>query len=282
MRHANGDKIIISRKPDVHYTFYSVRTDQDSGTIIDFIQNRRSLGLGAIRKELRAWSGMPAPSVPQFAELHATAKDRQAVQARYASMTVAHRHPYLEHERAIPVLALQYWRFNGRIKTDGYANAVFPHFDSDGLCGYELRNSAFKGFASGGTKGLWLSKTSPADRRLVICESAIDAISFAVLFSDGRARYASIGGKPNPVQPDLMSSQMKLLPQGSEVIAAMDTDAAGRQLAEVIRKALDAALRPDLTFRLEEPAGFKDWNDQRRARPKATPLPRRHEEPSVA
>ena len=50
MRHANGDKIIISRKPDGHYTFYSVRTDQDSGTIIDFIQNRRSLGLGAIRK----------------------------------------------------------------------------------------------------------------------------------------------------------------------------------------------------------------------------------------
>jgi hypothetical protein len=266
MRHANGDKIIISRKPDGHYTFYSVRSDRDSGTIIDFIQKRTGASLGAIRKELRAWMRAPAMALPHSPELTRTAKDRGAVQARYASMTVAHRHPYLENERAIPALALQYWRFEGRVKIDRHSNAVFPHFDNDGLSGYELRNAGFKGFASGGSKGLWLSKTISADRRLVICESSIDAISFAVLFPDGHARYASIGGKLSPAQPDLIRAQIALLPPSGEIVAAMDADDAGRQLADAIEKSFSATGRADLTFRRQEPKGFKDWNDLLRAR----------------
>jgi hypothetical protein len=265
MRHANGDKIIVSRKPDGHFTFFSVRSDQDSGTIIDFIQKRTGASLGTIRKELRAWLSAPAMALQHFPELPRTAKDREAVQARYASMTVARRHPYLENERAIPALTLQYWRFEGRVKTDRHSNAVFPHFDSDGLCGYELRNAGFKGFASGGTKGLWLSKTISADRRLVLCESAIDAMSFAVLFPDGHARYASIGGKMNPSQPDLIRAQIDLLPQGGEIVAAMDADDAGRQLAQAIQKSFADAARADLMFSTQQPAGFKDWNDLLRA-----------------
>jgi len=264
MRHANGDKIIISRKPDGHYTFYSVRTDQDAGTIIDFIQNRRSLSLGGIRKELRAWLGTPAPSVPQFAELHATAKDRQAVQERYASMTVAHRHPYLEHERCIPALTLQYWRFEGRVKIDRHSNAVFPHYDAAGLCGYELKNTNFTGFASGGSKGLWLSKTIRDDNRLVVCESAIDALSYAVLVPDGHSRYGSIGGKPSLAQSGLLRIQIARMPKGSEIVAAFDADAAGRQLADLVGTVVSDAGR-GVTFRRHEPEGVKDWNDRLRA-----------------
>lgn len=264
MRHSNGDKIIISRKPDGHYTYYSVRTDQDSGTIIDFIQNRKRMTLGAVRKELRGWLGMSATALPGLPELCKTTKNRDAVQGRYASMKVVSSHPYLERERGIPAVALQFWRFHGRIKIDRHGNAVFPHFDGEGLCGYELRNTDFKGFASGGTKGLWLSKACEADRRLVICESAIDAISLAVLSADGEARYASIAGKLNPRQPELIRWQIALLPQGSEIVAAMDADDAGRQLADVVRQNVDAVARPDLAFRREEPTGFKDWNDQLR------------------
>ena len=32
---------------------------------------------------------------------------------------------------------------------------VFPHFDREGPCGYEIKNQGFAGFAVGGTKGLW-------------------------------------------------------------------------------------------------------------------------------
>jgi hypothetical protein len=282
MRHANGDKIIISRQPDGHYTYFSVRDDRDSGTIIDFIKNRKGVSLGVIRKELRAWMGTPASALPSLPELQKTGKDREAVQRRYASMRVAHRHPYLEQERGIPALTLQYWRFDGRVKIDQHDNAVFPHYDGQGLCVYELKNHGFTGFASGGTKGLWLSKTSPEDRRLVICESAIDALSHAVLLSDGRARYASIGGKPNPVQPDLIQAAVARMPSGSEIVSAMDADEAGRALAEVVRRATELSGRTDVRFLMHEPSGFKDWNDQLRGKCVQAARASRLQEPSVA
>src|SRR5271156_4226410 len=66
MRSPDGDKVIIKRDADGHFVFFSVHRDDDSGSIIDFIQHRRRLSLGAVRKELRAWSGTSAPSLPSF------------------------------------------------------------------------------------------------------------------------------------------------------------------------------------------------------------------------
>ena len=177
-------------------------------------------------------------------------------------MNVAHANAYLEKERCIPALALQYWRFEDTVRADCKGNAVFPHYDTEGLCGYEMKNAGFTAFAPGGTKGLWLSKTIRNDNRLVICESAIDALSHAVLFQDCRTRYASIAGKPTAVQLNLLRVEIERMPAGSEIIAAMDSDQAGRALADLVRRTVEASGRGDLKFRSEEPIGFKDWNDQ--------------------
>jgi hypothetical protein len=99
-------------------------------------------------------------------------------------------HPYLESERAIPAALLQSERFAERMRIDARGNAVFPHFDREDLCGFEIKNRGFTGFASGGSKGLWLSQETPDDIRLVFCESAIDALSYAVLFPENRTRLA--------------------------------------------------------------------------------------------
>jgi hypothetical protein len=45
--------------------------------------------------------------------------------------------------------------FAGHIRIDVRGNAVFPHIDRDGVCGYEIKNRNFTGFAPGGEKGLW-------------------------------------------------------------------------------------------------------------------------------
>src|SRR5215469_5205292 len=88
----NHDKIIVSRKPnDGHFTYWSPRDDADNGTIIDFVQRRRGLNLGGVRKELRAWSGTPCPALPHLPELGKTVKDLDAVRRRYAAMPVASR-----------------------------------------------------------------------------------------------------------------------------------------------------------------------------------------------
>jgi len=283
MRHPlSDDKIVIKRGMDGHYVYFSVRDERDNGSIIDFVQNRQRVSIGAVRKELRPWIGQPPLPVPAFAQLYKTEKDRMKVEAAWARMKDAtDGHPYLENERALPASLLASERFAGRIRIDHRGNAVFPHFDGNGLTGYELKNVGFTGFAPGGVKALWMSHGRLDDARLVITESAIDALSHAVLFPDDRARYASIGGKPSPQQTELVRTAAAAMPRDSEIVSAMDADADGAKLAEVVRKAVALTGRLDLKFTLQEPFGVKDWNDQLRQKPQPF-LPYRPDVPSVA
>jgi len=266
MRHANGDKIIVKRDGDNHYVYFSFRDDADHGTIIDFVQNRLGLNFGAARKELRPWVGRNADALP-YAPLLPTSKDRMRVERVFARMQDAAAHPYLEMERKIPANILQSDRFAGRVRIDARGNAVFPHFDRDGLCGFEIKNYEFTGFSTGGTKGLWLSQQRDNDTCLVFCESAIDALSYAVLFAEPSARYASIGGQLSPQQCELMRAAAAGMPRDAKIIAAVDSDAAGGELADNIREAVALTGRDDLVYALHQPDGFKDWNDQLRKRP---------------
>lgn len=263
MRSADGsDKIIIKRDDDGHYVYFSVHRDEDSGSIIDFIQQRRRMNLGAVRKELRAWSGTSTtPPLPLFPALPKTGKDRIAVESQFVRMLETGRHPYLENDRHIPAAVLELPRFAGRIRVDDKGNAVFPHFDHQGLCGYEIKNRSYTGFARGGSKGLWSSHENAGDTRLVFCESAIDALSHASLFPAPSSRYASIGGQVNPQQPELIRAAVARMSDLSEIVAAMDADADGRKLAEIVRQAVTLSGRSDLRFSVEEPSGGKDWND---------------------
>jgi hypothetical protein len=294
MRHASGDKIYIKEDPDGHYLYWSIR--DDSGSIVDFVANRRGLDLKHNRKdwrtlgdELRPWLGIPPVPVPSFPPMQKTrvTKDRAKVEAAYARMQDAvDGHPYLERERALPGALLALDRFAGRVRLEAcpvavFPNAIFPHFDEKGLCGYERKNTDFTGFASGGTKGLWLSHELADDNRLVFCESAIDALSHAVLFPDNWSRYASIGGKTNPQQPELMRAAIARMPSDSEIVAAMDADLAGRELVEIVRRAVELSGRLDLKFTVHVPVGHKDWNDPLRAKPHPF-LPYRPEVPSLA
>jgi hypothetical protein len=281
MRHANGDKIIIKRGSDGHYIYFSVHQSDDNGTIIDFVQKRMRVSLGAVRKELRPHIGTPSSQLPAFAPLPKTNRDRLRVEGEYSEMHDAQGHSYLENERALPASLLALPRFAGRIRIDARGNAIFPHFDQEGLCGYEIKNSNFTGFSSGGTKGLWLSHEQSNDNRIVFSESAIDALSHAVLFPDEHARYASIGGKLNPLQPELIRAAIARMPAKSKIVSAMDADADGARLAETVHEAMKLTGRDDLSYLFQEPFGYKDWNDQLRKRPKHAPATR-SEEPSVA
>ena len=271
MRNTAHDKIVIKLGPDGHYVYFSVRDDRDHGSIIDFAKHRGGGNLGSIRKALRAWAGTPSPSLPSFHKLEVTSKDRAAVEQRFYTMQPARRHPYLEDVRGIPASLLGSPRFVGRIRVDARSNAVFPHYDAGGLSGYEMKNRNFTGFAAGGEKGLWMGHSLDGDNRLVFAESAIDALSYAALYPDDRSRYASIGGKMNPQQPGLVTAEIAKLPNGAEVIAAMDSDADGVQLAGMIEASLRQSGREDIVFHRHSPAlPVKDWNDVLRAK---TPKP---------
>lgn len=278
MRGPNNDKIIISRKPDGHYTYWSVRDDKDRGTVIDFIANRTGKNLGQIRKELREWMGTSAAALPTYPALPTTSKDRHRVEMEFAKTQDAVHHPYLENERGITAEVLSSERFSGRVRIDARGNAIFPHFDQDGLCGFERKNIAFSGYSSSGTKGLALSHMHENDERMIFGESFIDVLSYAILFPDEHACYASVGGKLNSTQPELIRAAIARMPSGSEIIAAFDSDEAGRGLAEVVRRAVELSGRGDLRFRIHEPGGVKDFNEMLLAKRKLSPVASRHPE----
>ena len=267
VRRRGADKIVVKRNRNGHYVFFSVRDDRDNGTIIDFRQRRQNLSLGAVRQILRPWIGRPAATLPLFPKLEPSSPDRRRVESQYRHMANALRHPYLERERCLPATLLSSPRFAGRVRTDGRGNAVFPHFDAAGLCGYEIKNQRFTGFAGGGEKGLWFSHTRPNDRRLVLAESAIDALSHAALFpeAEDQTRYASLGGKPNSQQPGLLRATIARLPERSAIVAAFDADDAGWMLVQVVRTAMASVAaktgRTDLMFQVHLPAKEgEDWN----------------------
>src|SRR6266567_5300473 len=261
-----ADKIVVKRNGNGHYVFFSVRDDDDHGTLIDFLQRRQNLSLGAVRQILRPWIGWPATS-PQFPRLEPTSPNRMHAECAYRRMADAARYPYLEHERGVPAAVLLAPRFAGRMRIDFRGNTVFPHFDAAGLCGYEIKNYGFTGFAAGGQKGLWFSHAQPDDRRLVLAESAIDALSYAALFADAedQTRYASLGGKPSSRQASLLQATIAKLPAGAEIVAAFDADDAGRKLVEMLREIVAGSGlrtgRSDLILetRLAADEG-EDWN----------------------
>jgi hypothetical protein len=252
MRHDNGDKVIIKRDVDGHYVYFSVRDDSDNGTIIDFVQKRLSLSFGEVRKSLRVWTGQQTVVLP-YPPLQPTPKDRLRVEKAYGRMRNAAAHPYLEIQRAIPAALLQNDRFAGRIRIDARQNAVFPHFDAQGICGYELKNHDFTGFSSGGTKGLWLSREQPGDDCLVLCESAIDALSHAALFPEERSMYGAFAGQISPAQREWIRATAARMPPKFKIVAATDGDQEGAKLAEIIREAVELTGRDDLTHQLHQP-----------------------------
>ena len=105
--------------------------------------------------------------------------------------------------------------------------------------------------------GLWLSRFSESDERLVIAETAVDALSYAALHNSERSRFASLAGSMNDQQPALLVAAVQKLPRGALVIGAFDNDEAGDNFLEKVRMILKDK---DVIDDRPETRG-DDWND---------------------
>jgi len=259
------------------FLYFSVHAGH-SGTIIDLVQYVKGCRLGGVRQELRRWRGAgqgvvrPHPDLFRQ-EIETVSKDRAQVLMDLACFKDLSFHRYLEEARRIPRALLQSPRFAGRIKVDGRANVIFPHADAAGPCGYEIKNRNFTGFSRGGDKGLFFSAARAGDTTLVIAESGIDALSYAVLHPQENARYASTAGAMNPSQPALIASAIEKMGPGASLIIATDNDEGGCALAAQIDAIAAQTRRRDLQIIQDLPAGEgSDWNDILRASA-ASPVP---------
>jgi Toprim-like/Relaxase/Mobilisation nuclease domain/Protein of unknown function (DUF3991) len=260
LRHSNGDKIVVATDTDGHGIYFSVRNNTDNGTIVDFVQQRRSFSLGEVRKELQSWLSIDKVQPKEETNVpkpNPIEPERYQVLKTFSGFRAVQRHPYLE-KRGISPSTIGDERFIGAVAIDPKNNAIFPHKDSDGLTGFEIKNLSFTGFSRGGTKALWESNKKEGDLRLVITESVIDALSYHQLFPDLHTRYISTGGSFSNEQKKLMRQAMvEIRRTGGEIIIATDNDSAGNELVKLLVK-----LAPESTsLYRHQPDNAKDWNE---------------------
>ena len=267
LRHPSGDKIIVARdRKDEHWIYFSVRDDRDNGTIVDFVQTRTpGADLAKVRRVLRDWLGRPDPVPPSFHDaVVPTERNRAAAAAEYHAATVVPNLHYL-NERGLRAETLAHPQFAGTWRRDPrFGNALFVHRDAEGISGFEKKNHGFTGFATGGEKTFWFSTPREAVVRLVVAESAIDALSHFQLRPQPQTRYMSFAGEMSPRQVELLKLAALRLPESGQVVLAVDRDDAGDQFFRKLSAALASTGREVLRDSPE--LGHKDWNDVLRAR----------------
>jgi hypothetical protein len=158
---------------------------------------------------------------------------------------------YLTNERAIPSFWVQRLIESGRLYADTRGNAVFLLLGKENTpVGAELRGTTthrWRGMAPGSQKDLgYFSVSAPDAKTVILCESAIDAISCLELHPFCLCLSTS-GARSNP--PWLPW----FIRQGFEIYCGFDSDSTGETMAGnmiALHPAIKR-LRPDQ----------HDWND---------------------
>jgi hypothetical protein len=226
--------------------FMNWNLDLGGGGAIDLVMHVRQIGFGQALEWLELHFGTAAPLPPQA-----------TLQAQSLSLPtpVADHWPrverYLVQERKLPATLLEPLLRSGTLYADARANAVFLLLDTAANpVGAELRGTTtlgWRGMAAGSRKdGGFFSVSVPTSHAIVLCESAIDALSCHALHPDYRCLSTS-GARPDPAWLE------GLISQGWSIYCGFDSDPTGEAMAQRMHQ-----LHPSV--RRLRPAA-KDWND---------------------
>lgn len=225
------------------------------GGAIDLVMHVRGLGF----KAAVAWLGERFPAIGGFVEPCQPVPRRAelrlpppcpALQARVVS--------YLEHERALQRVLIDELVAGGTVYADARGNAVFVLLGKKKApVGAELRGTThiqWRGMAAGTRKDdgyFSVPAAGGAAAAVVLCESAIDAMSCRVLYPDSLCISTS-GARPDP------GWLAELMRDGCDTYCGFDADLTGDAMAAAMlaRYPTVRRLRPTM----------HDWNDVLRSR----------------
>ena len=162
---------------------------------------------------------------------------------------------YLTQTRKLPEQQIQHLHDQGLIYADEHQNAVFLRRSFEGtttgasLRGTAGKNNQFKGLAAGTRRSQgWFYIESGHEgpiQRAVLCESAIDCLSYQTLYPpEEKTIYLSTDGAGY-----VPTEQLQQYPK---ITLALDNDAAGQQMAQKLKRDL-----PQVKIQAPE---NKDWN----------------------
>jgi hypothetical protein len=197
------------------------------------------------------------PSRPSRSSSHHGASSRSLLLPPRDDRQLPRVHNYLLHERGLPASLIDAQIEAGKVYADTRSNAVFLLVSGkqERPVGAELRGTGsgvWRGLAPGTTKDagcFWIGRVG--SREIVICESAIDALSCSVIFPQ-RICISTAGVRSNP--PWLKG----LLLRDYTIYCGFDADAPGDEQAAAMME-----FHPQVS-RLR-PASH-DWNDDLKTR----------------
>ena len=218
------------------------------GGAIDFVIHLQGIGFkDAVLWLYNTFSCAPAQSVPN--QLH-TPKQVLKLPPRDDKKLYPVSH-YLRDVRCIPQRLISNLIKSGKLYADIRGNAVFLLLGKKRkIVGAELRgtcNTKWRGMAPGSRKKsgcFYIVGQNP--RKMVLCESAIDAVSCAVLHPE----YTAISTSGAIADPAWLPN---LLRNGCEIYCGFDTDRTGESMAKKMIKQYPSIKRL-------RPTGH-DWNE---------------------
>ncbi|GJL84189.1 MAG: hypothetical protein DHS20C01_38230 [marine bacterium B5-7] len=241
--------------------FFNWQSESGGGGALDLVIELERCGF----QQARDWLEHHFPGVlPQmlpleeeFAGQPATLTPRQAAfelpvadPSKLTRITV-----YLSRQRAVDLATIEELMHSGVLYADARANAVFVLLGKEGRpVGAELRASTsdtWRGMASGSRKDLGYFSIAQSNREqhgapIILCESAIDAISCSIIHPQHNCISAA-GARPNPawLRP--------LVAQDRQIYCGYDADTTGDRsaMAMIALHPTIQRLRPEL----------HDWNE---------------------
>lgn len=240
------------------WKFMNWHQHRGGGGAIDLVMHLAGVDYGTALRWLETYAsaGLPAASPPAADRVggkQATARTPSVLRLPLPDPRRLPRvRQYLTRHRGLDASLLEALLESGQLYADGHANAVFVLVAGKAQrpVGAELRGTgprAWRGMASGSNKDLgylWIG--TRASREIVLCESAIDAISCFQIHPQ-RICISTSGVRANP------SWLSVLIAHGYIILCGFDADRPGDAAAAQM-----IALHPTVR-RLRPPA--HDWND---------------------
>jgi hypothetical protein len=228
------------------------------------------LNFGAVRRVLRPLAGL-APEFPaHFRTTPTPAAAPPSINQLWAQHSRLTRGSpvwtYLSRDRALPDPVLHAAIVADAIREGPYGSAWFAHRVGGEITGIEMRGPNWRNFSKGGDKTLFRFAAS-AGRRLVVCESAIEALSLAALEGiQADTLYVGTAGGIGPGTLAALENELKhrAADPAAVLVGATNADEAGHRYAKRLEELARAA---GVQFeRMLPPGGLNDWNDHLRAR----------------
>ena len=258
------EKLVITRATNAQYSYTDTHNLKAAESVIDWVQNKRKINLGQVRKELRAWISASRVSKPENYQsiIKKTGIDVQEIAITWANSGEMADHKYM---KGLGIASSTLSAYSENIQQSKSGTLLFRHgnFDSR-MCGYEYKTEDHFGFSTGGQRGLFVCRKGDVKtiKKVVITETALNALSYAQLDNcQADTAYVSTAGNPSTSQIEQIIITARDLLNLDKIVLATNNDSDGDKASEKLKAELSKLFSGDIIER-RRPTHGNNWNEE--------------------